>query len=111
LYITVVLVRIRRGLYSLTEAARLLGQQDHHIVHLLETGWFPQVERCDGQCAFSADDVLRLAAALDLPAEQVRQVAAQMAGDTRWTRRTRAEPHRRGAAQSREARERAGQGR
>jgi hypothetical protein len=90
-------------MYSLPEAAQLLGQQDHHIVHVLRSGRFPEMEGTNGQRLFSADDVLRLAAALDLPSEQVRQVAAQMAGDSRWTRRTRAEPHRRGAAQSRDA--------
>jgi hypothetical protein len=98
-------------MYSLPEAAQLLGQQDHHIVHVLETGWFPQVERCDGQCAFSADDVLRLAAALDLPSEQVRQAALRMAGDSTSTQRTGAAERRRRAAQGRGASERAGQGR
>jgi hypothetical protein len=98
-------------MYSLAEAARLLGQQEDDIVHLLEAGRFPEVGRCHGQPAFSADDVLRLAAAFDLPPAQVRQAALRMAGDGRWTPRTGEAGRRCRAIQGRGARERAGQGR
>jgi hypothetical protein len=97
-------------MYSLPEVASLLAQQHHPIIHLLNSGRFPEMEGANGRRAFSADDVLRLAAALDLPAEQVRQAALRMAGDGRSTQRTGEAGRRRRAVQGRGASERAGLG-
>jgi hypothetical protein len=98
-------------MYSLAEAASLLGQQDHHIVHVLRSGRFPEMEGTNGQRAFSADDVLRLAAALDLRPDRVRRAALRMAGESASTQRTGEAGRRRRAIQGRGDGERAGQGR